>query len=201
MAVRPMARPAATRENTTVEPPCRRTDGARLPRADNPVTGKRTRPLKKGRSGARKPEYHHRGGKVAVGGHPPRDCQREGIPPVHGWVEVNRGHTAGCNHVDRPSNETCLQHVLAGRCSDTDHPIGPFLPAGQLTPGGLKGRGVAWRLRRGSRERRSLVITKGAKRLSNDHVIRRPVNPAAHSTNPDVRGAVRRELGRATLSR
>ena len=71
MAVRPMARPAATRENTTVEPSCRRTDGARLPRADNPVTGKRTRPLKKGRSGACKPEYRQHGGKIAFGGHPP----------------------------------------------------------------------------------------------------------------------------------
>jgi len=38
-AVRPMARPVATRENTTVDPLCRRTDGARLPRADTPVTG------------------------------------------------------------------------------------------------------------------------------------------------------------------
>ena len=46
-AVRPMARPAATRENTTVEPPCRRTDGARLPRADSPATGKHTKPLQK----------------------------------------------------------------------------------------------------------------------------------------------------------
>ena len=39
MAVRPMARPAATRENTTVEPSCRLTDGARVPRADSPATG------------------------------------------------------------------------------------------------------------------------------------------------------------------
>ena len=81
----------------------------------------------------------------------------------------------------------------------------------------MKGRGTAWRLRRGSRERSSLVIagnrrfpacsqnavrsddiTKGAKRLSNDHVRRRPVPPAAHSANPDIRGALRRELGRAT---
>ena len=47
MAVRPMARPAAIRENTTVEPLCRRTDGARLPRADSLATGKHTRPLQK----------------------------------------------------------------------------------------------------------------------------------------------------------
>ena len=46
-AVRPMARPAATRENTTVEPLCRLTDGARLPRADSPATGKHTKPLQK----------------------------------------------------------------------------------------------------------------------------------------------------------
>ena len=48
MAVRPMARPAATRENTTVEPPCCLTDGARLPRADSPATGKHTKPLQNG---------------------------------------------------------------------------------------------------------------------------------------------------------
>ena len=48
IAVRPMARPAAILENTTVEPSCRPTDGARLPRADSPATGKQTRPLEKG---------------------------------------------------------------------------------------------------------------------------------------------------------
>ena len=37
--------------------------------------------------------------------------------------------------------------------------------------------------------------------LSDDHVRRRPVKPAAHSATPDVRGALRRELGRTTLSR
>ena len=46
-AVRPMVRPAATRENTTVEPLCRLTDGARLPRADSPAPGKHTKPLQK----------------------------------------------------------------------------------------------------------------------------------------------------------
>ena len=51
------------------------------------------------------------------------------------------------------------------RCSDKDRPVGPFLPAGRPGPGGLKGRGAAWRRRR--------------------HVIWRPVSPAAHSANPD----------------
>ena len=41
-----------------------------------------------------------------------------------------------------------------------DRPVGPFLPADRPGPGGLKGRGAAWRLRRGSRERRSLVIPR-----------------------------------------
>jgi hypothetical protein len=56
----------------------------------------------------------------------------------------------------------------------------------------MNGRGAARRLRRGSRERSSLVITKGAKRLSNDHVVRRPVKPAAHSVTPNVRGTTAR---------
>ena len=38
--------------------------------------------------------------------------------------------------------------------------MGPFLPAGRPSPDELKGRGVAWRRSRGSRERRSLVIPR-----------------------------------------
>ena len=56
---------------------------------------------------------------------------------------------------------------VARRCSDKHRRAGPCLPGNHPDPGGLNGRGAAWRRRR--------------------HVIRRPGSPAAHSANPGRR--------------
>ena len=44
---------------------------------------------------------------------------------------------------DRLGHELGVEYTrFDRRCSDEDSPVGPFLPANQLTPGGLKGRGA-----------------------------------------------------------
>ena len=87
-AVRPMARPAATRENTTVDPLCRLTDGARGPRADSLATGKQTRPLQNGLKRSPQTGVPPSRWEGCLRWASPRDCRREGIPPIHGWEEV-----------------------------------------------------------------------------------------------------------------
>ena len=77
-----------------------------------------------GRSGARKLEYYHRGGNVAFGGHPPRDCQREGIPPVHGWAEVKPNFELWFpkNEYDRRA----LEEPLVARIDGHEVNVGPL---------------------------------------------------------------------------